>query len=96
MCEVWVKYSIRSQLKFKPKHDSKTHLVYKLTKYMPKSKFDSSVIKTLISKLNTISENKLTNSLVDRLVDDSVNEYKNSILYLNQFLKELSEDKYSS
>jgi len=56
----------------------------------------SSVIKTLISKLNTISENKLTNSLVDRLVDDSVNEYKNSILYLNQFLKELSEDKYSS
>lgn len=91
-----IKYSIRSQLKFKPKHDSKTHLVYKLTKYMPKSKFDSSVIKTLISKLNTISENKLTNSLVDRLVDDSVNEYKNSILYLNQFLKELSEDKYSS
>jgi len=63
---------------------------------MPKSKFDSSVIKTLISKLNTISENKLTNSLVDRLVDDSVNEYKNSILYLNQFIKELSEDKYSS
>lgn len=91
-----IKRSIRSQLKFNPKRDSKIQLVYKLTKCMPKGELSSSIIKTLISKLNTISENKLTDSLVDRLVDDSVNEYKNSILYLNQLLKELSEDKYSS
>lgn len=91
-----IKRSIRSQLKFNPKRDSKIQLVYKLTKCMPKGELSSSIIKTLISKLNTISENKLTDSLVDRLVDDSVNEYKNNISYLNQLLKELSEDKYSS
>ncbi len=91
-----IKKEIRTRLKFNPKSDSKTQLINKLTKCMPKDRFDSHIIKTLISKLNTISENKLTDSLVDRIVDDSVNEFKNIISFLNKPLKELSEGKYSS
>ncbi len=89
-----MKDEIRSKLKFDPKSDSKNTLMNKLKQYMPENnEFSSGIINTLISKLKTISEDHLTESLVNRLVDDSVNEYKNDALYTVKFLKEYSGDK---
>ena len=58
---------------------------------MPKDdEFTSHIINDLISKLKTISENEVTVSLVNKLIDDSVND-ANKLSYINNFLKEYSE-----
>lgn len=89
-----IKNEIRTKLKLNPKSDSKNSLIKMLKQYMPESdEFSSDIINTLISKLKTISEGQLTESLVNRLVDNSVNECKNDTLYIIKFLKEYSEDK---
>ena len=89
-----MKNDIRTKLKFDPKSDSKNSLMNKLEQYMPEdNEFSSDIINTLISKLKTISEDQLTESLVNRLVDNSVNECKNNTLNFVKFLEKYSEDK---
>ncbi len=85
------KDELRTKLKFNPKSDSKNDLINKLERYMPKDdEFTSHIINDLISKLKTISENEVTVSLVNKLIDDSVND-ANKLSYINNFLKEYSE-----
>lgn len=85
------KNEIRTELRFNPKSDSKEKLINKLAQCIPRSEFDSDIINIFISKLETISKDKLTDSLVDKLANDSINEFKNNILYINKILKKYSK-----
>lgn len=85
------KNEIRTELRYNPKSDSKEKLINKLAQCTPRSEFDSDIINIFISKLETISKDKLTDSLVDKLANDSINEFKNNILYINKILKKYSK-----
>lgn len=90
-----IKQEIRRKLKFNPKSDTKNKLINKLEQSMPEDEFYSDIINTLISKLKAISTNELTDFLVDKLIDESVNIYKNALSNINEVLTNYSEDKQS-
>ena len=89
-----IKDEIKKKLKFDPKKGSKNELINKLTQSKPTDEIYAEIINALIDKLETISINELTDSLLDKLINDSIKESINALSFINEYLTNYSEGKY--